>query len=91
MKTNYFSVFYEDGNVKIIKAINAYEAIIKVGNYDAITKVIKDESKDVKAEKEKECRESIDTNTLLSVSEKLTELNKQVLDILLNSNIKEDK
>ena len=91
MKTNYFSVFYEDGNVKIIKAINAYEAIIKVGNYDAITKVIKDESKDVKAEKEKECREWIDTNTLLSVSEKLTELNKQVLDILLNSNIKEDK
>lgn len=91
MKTNYFSVFYEDGNVKIIKAINAYEAIIKVGNYDAITKVIKDESKDVKAEKEKECRELIDTNTLLSVSEKLTELNKQVLDILLNSNIKEDK
>ena len=91
MKTNYFSVFYEDGNVKIIKAINAYEAIIKVGNYDAITKVIKDESKDVKAEKEKECRELIDTNTLLSVSEKLTELNRQVLDILLNSNIKEDK
>ena len=91
MKTNYFSVFYEDGNVKIIKAINAYEAIIKVGNYDAITKVIKDESKDVKAEKEKECRGLIDTNTLLSVSEKLTELNKQVLDILLNSNIKEDK
>ena len=91
MKTNYFSVFYEDGNVKIIKAINAYEAIIKVGNYDAITKVIKDESKDVKAEKEKECRELIDTNTLLSVSEKLTELNRQVLDILLNSYIKEDK
>lgn len=91
MKTNYFSVFYEDGNVKIIKAENAYEAIIKVGNYDAITKVIKDESKDVKAEKEKECRELIDTNTLLYVSEKLTELNKQVLDILLNSNIKEDK
>ena len=91
MKTNYFSVFYEDGNVKIIKAINAYEAIIKVGNYDAITKEIKDESKDVKAEKEKECRELIDTNTLLSVSEKLTELNRQVLDILLNSYIKEDK
>ena len=91
MKTNYFSVFYEDGNVKIIKAINAYDAIIKVGNYDAITKVIKDESKDVKAEKEKECRELIDTNTLLSVSEKLTELNRQVLDILLNSYIKEDK
>lgn len=91
MKTNYFSVFYEDGNVKIIKAINAYEAIIKVGNYDAITKVIKDESKDVKAEKEKECRGLIDTNTLLSVSEKLAELNRQVLDILLNSYIKEDK
>ena len=91
MKTNYFSVFYEDGDVKIIEAENAYDAIIKAGNFNAITKVIKDESNNNIVEDKKECKDLRDTNAFLSVSEKLTELNRQVLDILLNSYIKEDK
>lgn len=91
MKTKYFSVFYEDGDVKIIEAENAYDAIVKAGNFNTITKVIKDESNNNIVEDKKECKDLIDTNTLLSVSKKLAELNRQVLDILLNSYIKEDK
>lgn len=91
MDKKYFSVFYEDGDVKIIEAENAYDAIVKAGNFNTITKVIKDESNNNIVEDKKECKDLIDTNTLLSVSEKLTKLNRQVLDILLNSYIKEDK
>ena len=56
-----------------------------------ILSIDKTASEDEIAKKYKELVENYTLNQDDTTQEKLTELNKQVLDILLNSNIKEDK